>query len=512
MSFFWPTLSSGQQYAFEIDLGQCTGCKSCVTACHNRNGLATGETWRHVGVMRGSAPSASETAPFSLSRFITHACHHCVDPACLRGCPVHAYEKDPLTGIVKHLDDQCIGCRYCLYTCPFDVPQYNEELGIVRKCDMCSSRLRVGEAPACIQGCLNGAISIAAVDRNQLLRSAEQGEFLPGVPSPEHTIPSTQYVGAAALPADIRPTDFGASRRGDAHTSLVLMLVLTQGAVGTFSFEFLSGFFISPSLSAFLRPLWRGAPTAMEFIGTTVTLGAMGSFCALAIARSSLGATAAESALETHFDQTALLCAVLMCLKLLIEGRVFAFLRHRRDTWLRRSAALMAFELRDVTVSRYALGVLGGIFLPLVLSVADGAQPSLSTGLMTVAFTALLLTLVGELFARYLCIAHPVLWGRICRNPHQPTIVVIDPRRTETAEAAHLHLSNRPGSDLVLFSTIARLLIERGQIDERFVTKHTSGLEELKTTLAYCDTATATRIGERWRGFSKSMKRSCKRG
>ena len=46
--------------------------------------------------------------------------------------------KEPLTGIVKHLDDQCIGCKYCTLMCPYDVPHYNQKQGIVRKCDMCS--------------------------------------------------------------------------------------------------------------------------------------------------------------------------------------------------------------------------------------------------------------------------------------------------------------------------------------------------------------------------------------
>ena len=69
----------------------------------------------------------------------------------MHGCPVGAYEKDALTGIVRHLDDQCIGCRYCMLTCPYEVPQYSVRKGIVRKCDMCADRLAESEAPACVQ-------------------------------------------------------------------------------------------------------------------------------------------------------------------------------------------------------------------------------------------------------------------------------------------------------------------------------------------------------------------------
>jgi assimilatory nitrate reductase catalytic subunit len=77
-----------------------------------------------------------------------------------------------------------------------------------------------------------------------------------------------------------------------------------------------------------------------------------------------------------------------------------------------------------------------------------------------------------------LCIAHPILWERICRNPHQPEIVVIDPRVTETAMAATQHLALRPKSDLVLLYGIARLLIERGAVDLEFVERHTAGFDE----------------------------------
>ena len=77
-----------------------------------------------------------------------------------------------------------------------------------------------------------------------------------------------------------------------------------------------------------------------------------------------------------------------------------------------------------------------------------------------------------------LCIAHPILWEHVCKNPHRPEIIVIDPRKTETAMAATLHLPLRPKSDLALLYGIANLLIERGHVDRRFVEAHTSGYEE----------------------------------
>src|SRR5262249_12037778 len=115
----------GEQYAFEVDLDACSGCKACVTACHNLNGLEDEELWRSVGLLHGG------TTKLPVVQHVTTACHHCVEPACLHGCPVNAYEKDLVTGIVRHLDDQCIGCQYCILKCPYDVPKYSHAKGIV---------------------------------------------------------------------------------------------------------------------------------------------------------------------------------------------------------------------------------------------------------------------------------------------------------------------------------------------------------------------------------------------
>jgi assimilatory nitrate reductase catalytic subunit len=77
-----------------------------------------------------------------------------------------------------------------------------------------------------------------------------------------------------------------------------------------------------------------------------------------------------------------------------------------------------------------------------------------------------------------LCIAHPILWQRICRNRHEPEIIVIDPRTTETALAATQHYAIKPKSDLLFFYALAHRFIKRGWIHQEFVDGHTEGFAE----------------------------------
>lgn len=220
-----------QQYAFEVDLDACSGCKACVTACHNLNGLEDAETWRSVGQLVGG----SQLLP--IIQHVTTACHHCLEPACLAGCPAKAYQKDPVTGIVRHLDDQCIGCQYCTLTCPYEVPVYSPSKGIVRKCDMCHHRLAAAEAPACVQACPNRAIRILNVELDQVRENSEVHNFLPGAPDPTLTYPATSYITSRSLPKNLLPADYFRVHTQHGHLPLVWMLVLTQMSVGAFVVE-----------------------------------------------------------------------------------------------------------------------------------------------------------------------------------------------------------------------------------------------------------------------------------
>ena len=233
----------GQQFAFRVDLDRCTGCKACVTACHNLNGLDDTETWRSVGVLRGGNKEDAK------QQHVTTACHHCLEPACSTGCPVNAYDKDEVTGIVSHLDDQCIGCQYCVLKCPYEVPQYNKRLGIVRKCDMCSSRLKKGEAPACVQACPTKAISIKIVDKDKMLENAQDSVLVPGAPSSEHSQPTTRFVSSKPLSKNMLGSDYFSLKPLHSHPPLIGMLVLTQLSVGAFCVDVLLSLNMGTALS-----------------------------------------------------------------------------------------------------------------------------------------------------------------------------------------------------------------------------------------------------------------------
>jgi formate dehydrogenase iron-sulfur subunit len=256
--------ATGEQYAFEVDLDLCTGCKGCVTACKSLNGLGEDESWRDVGMIHGQGLEPAV-------QHVTTACHHCLEPACLTGCPVNAYVKLEDSGIVKHLDDQCIGCQYCTLTCPYDVPKFSKQLGIVRKCDMCVGRLENSEAPACVQACPNEAIRITVVSHDDVWAQAEAGMVVPGTPPSDITFPTTRFKTSRAQVRELVPADYDQPQKEHAHAPLLVMLVLTQIAAGVFIADHLSGWI-------------AGQPGGLGFWGSAVGFGV----CCLALAASIL--------------------------------------------------------------------------------------------------------------------------------------------------------------------------------------------------------------------------------
>ena len=86
-----------------------------------------------------------------------------LDAACMAVCPARAIYRDPQFGAVLVDRGKCLGCRYCSWACEFGAPQFDRD-GLMTKCDMCIDRLRKGLAPACVESCCGGAITIGPVE------------------------------------------------------------------------------------------------------------------------------------------------------------------------------------------------------------------------------------------------------------------------------------------------------------------------------------------------------------
>ena len=203
---------------------RCIGCRSCEVACNEQNGNPAHIQWRRVGEIEGG------TYPNTLRHFLSMGCNHCLDAECLKGCPVNAYTKDAATGIVLHSTDACIGCQYCVWNCPYGVPQFNPERGVVGKCDMCKGRLEDGLEPACVNACPEAAIEIEIVNIAEW-RSNFSGAESPGMPAASHTISTTRItVPDSGVP--LERVDAGKIRPEHGHPTLVLMTTMMQAVAG----------------------------------------------------------------------------------------------------------------------------------------------------------------------------------------------------------------------------------------------------------------------------------------
>lgn len=222
-------LLPGEQYRFHFDMTKCIGCKCCVVACNEQNGNPADINWRRVGEIEGG------WYPDTQRLYLSMGCNHCIVPTCLAGCPVDAYSKDPLTGVVLHSAETCIGCQYCTWNCSYGVPQYNPERGVVGKCDMCHNRLAQGREPACVGACPETAIQIEIVNTADWKLNYAASANAPGLPSADDSISSTRLTLPATLPPNTQKADLNRVKPEHPHFPLVVMTVLTQLSVGTFS-------------------------------------------------------------------------------------------------------------------------------------------------------------------------------------------------------------------------------------------------------------------------------------
>jgi DMSO reductase iron-sulfur subunit len=217
-------LEAGQQYRFGFDMGACIGCHSCEVACAEQNGLPLGATWRRVGEIEGGDHPHTQRFHLSMS------CNHCLEPACLEGCPTGAYLKLD-NGVVEHHADDCIGCEYCTWNCPYSVPVFQPDRRIVTKCDMCQPRLAEGLAPACVGACPTHAITVERVDVDAW-RADHSSADAPELPSSDLTLSTTRIVLPDGLPEQTAAASDWNLRPEHPHWPLVWLTLVSQIAAG----------------------------------------------------------------------------------------------------------------------------------------------------------------------------------------------------------------------------------------------------------------------------------------
>ena len=159
------------------DATKCVGCKACMVACREANGLEpdTGPS-RGLYLMPADLNEKTKTViklyhDGDTSSFVKAQCMHCVDPACASACMLGAFKKREF-GIVTYDVNYCIGCRYCEVACPYGVPKFEWSKAAPKmvKCELCNHRLAQGKEPACTEVCPRQAVIFGK--REDLLREA----------------------------------------------------------------------------------------------------------------------------------------------------------------------------------------------------------------------------------------------------------------------------------------------------------------------------------------------------
>lgn len=178
------------QLGFYLQQGHCVGCFTCQIACKDKNDLAVGQRFRRVHEFAGGGFTQTDHGFVNnvYAYWLSMACNHCENPACVANCPTGAMQKRPEDGIVFVDQSRCVGCQYCVMSCPYGAPQFNPKIGKTGKCDFCRDLLEKGEQPACVAACPMRVLHFGPID--ELRRKYQGTDQIQGMPDPDRTNPS----------------------------------------------------------------------------------------------------------------------------------------------------------------------------------------------------------------------------------------------------------------------------------------------------------------------------------
>ncbi|MDO8692037.1 MAG: 4Fe-4S dicluster domain-containing protein [Dehalococcoidia bacterium] len=178
------------RWGMVVDLRRCIGCNACAVACKAENAVPLGRWRGWVKVIEKG------TYPYMSRSFLPMLCNNCKNPICVRNCPVQAtYPRED--GIVMVDPHRCIGCGYCIASCPYDVRYLSPFKKIAQKCQWCHHRVDVGLEPACVQTCPTDALIFGDInnpesDISRLLASSPVQVLKPE----KDTRPQVYYIAA----------------------------------------------------------------------------------------------------------------------------------------------------------------------------------------------------------------------------------------------------------------------------------------------------------------------------
>lgn len=194
-----------------VDTTECVGCRSCEEACAEAHGFpapdpddSVFDTVRKTSITQWTLVNRFEVDDNEI--FVKKQCMHCNQPACASACLTKAMLKQE-DGPVIWREDKCMGCRFCMLSCPFDIPkfEYDEWNPKIQKCNLCFDRLKEGELPICVDVCPAEAIIFGK--RSDLIEEANKriytnpDDYVHHIYG-EHEVGGTGYLYLSSVPFD----------------------------------------------------------------------------------------------------------------------------------------------------------------------------------------------------------------------------------------------------------------------------------------------------------------------